>query len=374
MSKRSAEHQLTKDDYDNEEEESSMERGMDFASAEDLAQRKIRKVKRKNPSSSSSSQTTTTQSPTSESGFTFVPQSTTEFKWDFSSNTTSQPTMTTTSFGGVKSIEDQLKDAKKEIEDLKQTVKRLTEENERLKKSSTSETSTNSSNAPLSFDNKLSTSDSWTFGVAPKQQQIPQQKESTSDSQITPTPQSSSSQFNFDFGGNFASFSATTPSFSQASESSLPTWGEDTGSAAEEQEVVVPFTVDPAIQAQLSNGPVSTGEEDEQVLFSEKCKLFELVKVENSITWQERGRGTIKLNTLKDGSKARIVMRKEAVLTVLLNVPVFKQMKVQKTGKGVLFNAPKDANEVTTYTVKFQHQESADRLNDLVAAQVNKLP
>lgn len=45
--------------------------------------------------------------------------------------------------------------------------------------------------------------------------------------------------------------------------------------------------------------------------------------------WKERGTGTLKLNVRKsDGEGARLVMRKEAVFTVLLNVTLFHGMSV----------------------------------------------
>lgn len=90
---------------------------------------------------------------------------------------------------------------------------------------------------------------------------------------------------------------------------------------------------------------VQTGEEEEDTVFQVRCKLYHLSE-EN--LWKERGTGLLKINVRKkDGRGARIgkdfndrsaststddinpaVMRKEAVYTLLLNVPLFKGMRV----------------------------------------------
>ncbi|KAJ7673122.1 hypothetical protein DFH06DRAFT_1358957 [Mycena polygramma] len=70
---------------------------------------------------------------------------------------------------------------------------------------------------------------------------------------------------------------------------------------------------------------VMTGEEDEETLHQVRGKLYSLV---DGNQWKERGTGTIKLNVRRsDGGGARLVMRKEAVYTVLLNVTLFHGMR-----------------------------------------------
>lgn len=69
-----------------------------------------------------------------------------------------------------------------------------------------------------------------------------------------------------------------------------------------------------------------TGEEDENIIYMVRAKLFRLSEQNQ---WKERGTGTLKLNVRKtDGEGARLVMRKEAVFTVLLNVTLFHGMSV----------------------------------------------
>ncbi|KAJ7931679.1 hypothetical protein B0H13DRAFT_1957161 [Mycena leptocephala] len=74
----------------------------------------------------------------------------------------------------------------------------------------------------------------------------------------------------------------------------------------------------------LTEQEVMTGEEDEETLHQVRGKLYSLVDTQ----WKERGTGTLKLNVRRsDGGGARLVMRKEAVYTVLLNVTLFHGMR-----------------------------------------------
>ncbi|KAI0940854.1 hypothetical protein AcV7_003119 [Taiwanofungus camphoratus] len=74
----------------------------------------------------------------------------------------------------------------------------------------------------------------------------------------------------------------------------------------------------------LTEQEVLTGEEDEETVYQVRGKLFAL-GTQNQ--WKERGTGTLRLNVRrKDGAGARLIMRKEAVYTVLLNAPLFKGM------------------------------------------------
>jgi len=54
---------------------------------------------------------------------------------------------------------------------------------------------------------------------------------------------------------------------------------------------------------------VRTGEEDEDSLFSERCKLFRW----DDGQWKERGLGQMKLLKHKSTGSARLVMRREQV-------------------------------------------------------------
>ncbi|KAJ3903616.1 hypothetical protein F5879DRAFT_1010332 [Lentinula edodes] len=74
----------------------------------------------------------------------------------------------------------------------------------------------------------------------------------------------------------------------------------------------------------LNEQEVSTGEELEETIHQVRGKLFALADG----AWKERGTGQLKINVrAEDRGGARLVMRKEAVYTLLLNVTLFAGMK-----------------------------------------------
>lgn len=65
---------------------------------------------------------------------------------------------------------------------------------------------------------------------------------------------------------------------------------------------------------------LTTGEEDEKNILEINCKLFAFI--ENN--YEERGRGTLRLNDSKDNSYSRVVFRSTGSYRVLLNTKVFR--------------------------------------------------
>lgn len=75
----------------------------------------------------------------------------------------------------------------------------------------------------------------------------------------------------------------------------------------------------------LQEQEVMTGEEEDETVYQVRGKLYVL---HSKNQWKERGTGNLKLNVRHvDGYGARLVMRKEAVHTLLLNAVLFKGMK-----------------------------------------------
>lgn len=70
---------------------------------------------------------------------------------------------------------------------------------------------------------------------------------------------------------------------------------------------------------------MSTGEEDEENIFTCKAKLFNFTDGE----WRERGIGTFKVNVRKENGRrrGRMIMRADGALRVMLNSPIFEGMK-----------------------------------------------
>ena len=96
---------------------------------------------------------------------------------------------------------------------------------------------------------------------------------------------------------------------------------------------------------------VETGEQDEDTIFSNRGKLYRFVEKK----WAERGVGLFKLNikrrdTVTKNEKdetvtqPRFVMRTQATHKVILNAPVFKEMKIsdldgkEPSGKAAMFS------------------------------------
>ena len=63
---------------------------------------------------------------------------------------------------------------------------------------------------------------------------------------------------------------------------------------------------------------VKTGEEDETVLFKERCKLYRYVTEINE--WKERGTGEIKILKNPQTNTQRVVMRREQVSNVSVSL------------------------------------------------------
>lgn len=71
----------------------------------------------------------------------------------------------------------------------------------------------------------------------------------------------------------------------------------------------------------------STGEEDEDVLFKMRAKLFRFASESNE--WKERGTGDVRLLQNKETKKVRLVMRRDKTLKVCANHMITTDMKLQ---------------------------------------------
>ncbi|KAJ7580135.1 hypothetical protein C8J56DRAFT_865843 [Mycena floridula] len=100
------------------------------------------------------------------------------------------------------------------------------------------------------------------------------------------------------------------------------TFGEKLRAAKDDQEETQSEDERPKIV--LTEQEMTTGEEEEETIHQVRGKLYSLADG----AWKERGTGLLKLNVrASDGAGARLVMRKEAVHSLLLNVTLFKGMR-----------------------------------------------
>lgn len=120
---------------------------------------------------------------------------------------------------------------------------------------------------------------------------------------------------------------------------------------------------------------VVTGEENSEILFEARAKLFRYDASEETKEWKERGLGVIKI--LKDES-IRIVMRRDQVHKVCCNHTILKNMTFKlntNNHKAVVWHA-KDFSEgiltPETFTVRFKTEELANQfLQTLQTAQTS---
>ncbi|KAK9238516.1 hypothetical protein V1525DRAFT_400745 [Lipomyces kononenkoae] len=163
----------------------------------------------------------------------------------------------------------------------------------------------------------------------------------------------------------FSEFSSNNPFLNALSkDNSKANDNEDSGDGEDENENDSADNFDkPYIQLNLEKKKVETGEEMETSIFNCRAKLYVLDPTEADKGWKERGVGVLHLNVRNDDSvtatdtpepsstdeskestpagrerksKARIVMRADGVLKVILNLPLVKGIEVMKGMKSSL--------------------------------------
>ncbi|EDR13928.1 uncharacterized protein LACBIDRAFT_305140 [Laccaria bicolor S238N-H82] len=119
----------------------------------------------------------------------------------------------------------------------------------------------------------------------------------------------------------------------------------------------------------LTEQDVVTGEEEEETIHQVRGKLFSLV---GGNTWKERGTGLLKLNVKRDdGTGARLVMRKEAVYTLLLNVTLFSGMRcsLAQDPRYLRFSII-EAGATTHYNLRVSNAKIAQELLEEINANI----
>jgi hypothetical protein len=96
----------------------------------------------------------------------------------------------------------------------------------------------------------------------------------------------------------------------------------------------------------LQKAPQKSGEEDEETELQHTGKLYVFDKEK----WADRGKGAFKINTSRDGSVSRILMRGEKTLRLMLNVRITKDLQISKSDKAIRFIAPSPDDPATLET------------------------
>ncbi|KAI5308637.1 hypothetical protein KEM55_005242, partial [Ascosphaera atra] len=137
---------------------------------------------------------------------------------------------------------------------------------------------------------------------------------------------------------------------------------------------------------------IETGEENEMTVFSCRAKLFRFANKE----WKERGVGVIKINVSektvpakdedgkeKEGEEekkvtARLVMRADGVLSVILNTPLFKGMKIgdpagnKPSTKAINLTAVEDGKP-ELFTIRVHNVDVAKEMHKVVQEVLKEL-
>ncbi|XP_016339596.1 E3 SUMO-protein ligase RanBP2-like isoform X2 [Sinocyclocheilus anshuiensis] len=114
---------------------------------------------------------------------------------------------------------------------------------------------------------------------------------------------------------------------------------------------------------------VSTGEENEQVLFSHRAKLYRYDK--DLSQWKERGIGDLKILQHFETKRVRLVMRRDQVLKLCANHWIASNMKLEPM-KGAekawiwsAFDFAEEQGTVEQLAVRFKLQETADAFKEI---------
>ncbi|CAH0554775.1 unnamed protein product [Brassicogethes aeneus] len=112
---------------------------------------------------------------------------------------------------------------------------------------------------------------------------------------------------------------------------------------------------------------VKTGEEEETNVISISCKLFAYDKTGGS--WQERGRGTLRLNDLEmddNQTQSRLVFRTSGSLRVILNTKIWAEMTVEKASeKSIRITALDSNGEIKVFLIMGTIEDSKQFFNQL---------
>jgi len=139
--------------------------------------------------------------------------------------------------------------------------------------------------------------------------------------------------------------------------------GDEGGASVEAEDPQIKF--EPVIQLQ-AGVETKTHEEDEDVLFKMRAKLFRFDSGEHQ--WKERGTGDVKFLKHKDTQKIRILMRREKTLKICANHYVSQQLKLEENVGSdrswvwttTDFSDPEEPAK-ETFAIRFANTENAQK-------------
>ncbi|XP_050185158.1 ran-binding protein 3-like isoform X3 [Myiozetetes cayanensis] len=128
------------------------------------------------------------------------------------------------------------------------------------------------------------------------------------------------------------------------------------------------FISKPVEKILLDKVEVITGEEAEHNVLQINCKLFVFNKL--SLTWTERGRGSLRLNDTSSNKhgmlQSRLIMRNQGSLRLILNTRLWEQMVIKRANRKSLCFTATDQEDHSVQV--FLTQAGSKDTEDLYAA------
>ncbi|KAG7191761.1 Ran GTPase-binding protein yrb1 [Scheffersomyces spartinae] len=140
---------------------------------------------------------------------------------------------------------------------------------------------------------------------------------------------------------------------------------EEEDETAEEEEADVHF--EPLVH--LEKVEVKTNEEDEEVLFKVRAKLFRFHA--DTKEWKERGTGDVKFLKHKDTKKTRVLMRRDKTLKICANHFISPEYELKEnigSDRSWVYSVVADISdgeaEAQTLAIRFGNKENADKFKE----------
>lgn len=349
--KRTSEKQITKDDCRDEEEEGGEEEARigpdayEKASSDVLAARRIVKVKRRHaPAPATPTPTEKTEeknkdvpvNPFASGGFKLAPSATETAREEETKTSSEEPEKKKDEEQGVgDKPKEEVENGKPTSDSGKQSDEEKNEEEgpedeTKEEESGKNETYNGFANRPNPFVSTTGGSRFQTNAGSFKSEATAKSNFSFGSGGFGGLAASGASA---GFGGLAAASNTTGFGFGSATTTGFGKTTSIFGNKAENGDGKEAGEEEPSRDAYVAKHPVvkleekdmKTGEEDEQVAYTQKGVLYEYV--DNS--WKERGRGDVRINI--DSSKsARIVMRSKGNLRLLMNAKLWPEMQCNK--------------------------------------------
>jgi len=163
---------------------------------------------------------------------------------------------------------------------------------------------------------------------------------------------------------NVGAFAFDTSTFDFTIDDNFGKYG--LGSNSSNQGINTPENLEPIAEfkpvVKLSDVVMSSGEENEIELFSNRAKLYRFDDTMHQ--WKERGVGNIKILKHKNTGRVRILMRRDQVLKICCNHVIVKGMRlIPRDEKSFTWLTLGDLSDLAycevKFTIKFNHAKTA---------------